>query len=135
MPKASHPAQYFLDAADEILQQEFDLDTVQELEEMLPPYPILLTLLMDWAGSPDAEDSPQLDAFANMVDRALHQLRIELRRGDEEAAEFWQHLQELLGKALEAGDKPVICHARISPRRRAAARTPDPGRNTRAPQA
>ncbi|MGL6161764.1 hypothetical protein [Microbulbifer sp.] len=110
MPKA-HPIQHFLDAADEILQREFDLDTVQELDEMLPPYPILLTLLMDWAGSPDAEDSPQLDAFANLVDRALHQLRIELRRGDEEAAEFWQLLQELLGEALDAGDKPVICHA------------------------
>lgn len=110
MSEDAHPAQYFLDAAEETLQQEFDLDAVQELDELLPPYPLLLTLLMDWAGSPDAEESPQLDAFTNLVDHALHQLRIELRRGDEEAVEFWQLLQELLGEALESGDKPVFCH-------------------------
>lgn len=111
MPETAHPTSYFLDAAEEILQQEFNLDAVQELEEILPPYPILLTLLMDWAGSPDAEDSPQLDAFASLVDRGLHQLRIELRRDGEEAAEFWQLLQEMLSEALESGDKPVLCRA------------------------
>lgn len=111
MSEDAHPAQYFIDAAEELLEQEFDLDAVRELDEILPHYPLLLTLLMDWAGSPDAEESPQLDAFASLVDRALHQLRIELRRGDEDAAEFWQLVQELLAEALETSDKPILCHA------------------------
>lgn len=57
-----HPAQPVIELTTSALQDEPNPNALNELEERLPPYPILLPLLTDWASTPEEEQVPFLDA-------------------------------------------------------------------------